>query len=242
MPEAGNPMGMDSVEIVMRVEEEFAITLSDEEAGGVRTVGQLYSLVLSKIETSDSDRISQAFYRLRRAIMRCLGVPRGAVRPSTPLRVLMPPATRRAAWSSLAEVSGLTFPTLRHPRWARDSIRVLTVAAAIAFLAGMIDWTQPSGIFWLPLSAATGVAAFASLRALYAVTAFLAREFPVRTAGQLAETLLVTNPAEFTSTAIQPLSRREVWLRLAQIISDQLSLDPEEIVPEARFAEDLGVD
>jgi acyl carrier protein len=233
-------MRMDSVEIVLRVEEEFAITLTDEEAEGASTVGALYSLILAKVETGDSNRINQAFYRLRRTMMRCLDVPRGSVRPSTPLRVLMPPATRRAAWSSLAEVSGLTFPPLRHPRWARDTIRALTAAAAIAFLAGMIAWTHPSGFLWLPLFAAMAVVAVAVMRAFYASTGFLAREFPVRTVGQLAETLLTANFAELQALTAQPLSRREVWLRLVHIISEQLDFDPAEIVPEASFAEDLG--
>ncbi len=32
-------MGMDAVEIVLRTEELFAITLTDDEASAVRTVG-----------------------------------------------------------------------------------------------------------------------------------------------------------------------------------------------------------
>ena len=43
-------MGLDAVEIVMRVEEFYSLTITDEEAALVRTVGDLYSLICSKLE------------------------------------------------------------------------------------------------------------------------------------------------------------------------------------------------
>jgi len=42
-------MGLDVVELVIRVEEEFALDLPDDECGQVRTVGDLYRLVLKKL-------------------------------------------------------------------------------------------------------------------------------------------------------------------------------------------------
>lgn len=43
-------MGLDNVEIVIRTEETFNIDLPDDECGRVATVGDLYRLVLSKLE------------------------------------------------------------------------------------------------------------------------------------------------------------------------------------------------
>ena len=43
-------MGLDAVEIVLRTEEFFGVAITDEEAAAVRTVGDLYSLVCSKLE------------------------------------------------------------------------------------------------------------------------------------------------------------------------------------------------
>jgi len=43
-------MGMDTVEIVMRVEETFNVDLPDEDCGRIVTVGDLYRLALSKLE------------------------------------------------------------------------------------------------------------------------------------------------------------------------------------------------
>ena len=42
-------MGLDGVEIVMKVEEAFGITIDDAEAGKITTPGQLIELVLSKV-------------------------------------------------------------------------------------------------------------------------------------------------------------------------------------------------
>jgi acyl carrier protein len=43
-------MGLDTVEIVLRTEETFNVNLPDDECGRVATVGDLYRLVLSKLE------------------------------------------------------------------------------------------------------------------------------------------------------------------------------------------------
>jgi hypothetical protein len=41
-------MGLDAVEIVLRTEDLFAITIQDDEAAAVRTVGDFYRLLCSK--------------------------------------------------------------------------------------------------------------------------------------------------------------------------------------------------
>lgn len=42
-------MGLDGVEIILRVEELFAIDIGDEEAAKVETVGQFYELICFKL-------------------------------------------------------------------------------------------------------------------------------------------------------------------------------------------------
>ncbi len=71
-------MGLDIVELGLAVEHAFEIALPDEEASKVVTVGDLYTLVLSKVNGLSSPRCltSAAFYQTRRAIMEALGVER----------------------------------------------------------------------------------------------------------------------------------------------------------------------
>ncbi len=42
-------MGLDAVEIVLRTEELFAIAINDEEGASVRTVGDFYKLICTKL-------------------------------------------------------------------------------------------------------------------------------------------------------------------------------------------------
>ena len=42
-------MGLDAVEIVLRAEDFFVITIEDDEAEAVRTVGDLYTLICAKL-------------------------------------------------------------------------------------------------------------------------------------------------------------------------------------------------
>jgi hypothetical protein len=43
-------MGLDTVELVLRTEDVFAVYLPDEECGQIRTVGDLYKLILQKLD------------------------------------------------------------------------------------------------------------------------------------------------------------------------------------------------
>jgi len=62
--------------------------------------------------------------------------------------------------------------------------------------------------------------------------------------GELAESLLSLNFSEFSADVIenQVFSAQEVWLQIVHIISDQMSIDRQEIAPDSRMVEDLGIE
>jgi hypothetical protein len=45
-------MGLDAVEIILRAEELFVITIGDDEAAAVRTVGDFYNVICSKLNVT----------------------------------------------------------------------------------------------------------------------------------------------------------------------------------------------
>ena len=244
-------MGLDAVEIVMRTEDEFGITLADDEAETVRSVDDLYQLVLSKLDVTNSCLSSKAFYRTRQALVACLQVQRRAIRPTSDLELLLPLSSRRQQWNEIAAHIRLEFPRLHYPaRWRQrfltfgaviSAVVVLTCSALIVriypgFITGFALWI-PAFAIWMILCAAIN-----SL--LMTHGARLQTELPCQTAGDLSRLILTSNYEHFSPTASQnqAVSKEYVWRKLVEIICDQLQVQPEKVVPRATFAEDLGVD
>ena len=65
-------MGLDTVELLMTVEAEFEIEISDQEAEKIITVGQLYDCVMDKLKHGDtpwSGRHPDAVWQRLRAMI-----------------------------------------------------------------------------------------------------------------------------------------------------------------------------
>lgn len=116
-------MGLDAVEIILRTEDEFSITISDDEAAASVTVGDLFRVILAKLDVSPGCLSSKAFYLTRRALVDVLGVPRHTIRPSTRLSPLLPDESRQKQWLQIRERLGLEMPELRVPGDLKQDIR-----------------------------------------------------------------------------------------------------------------------
>jgi acyl carrier protein len=240
-------MGLDSVELILRTEEDFSISILDEEAEKVRTVGDLYNLVLSKLDVTPGCLTSKSFYFTRRALVDSLQVPRRSIRPATRLSPLLPDETRRAQWQNIREHVGLATPPLRIPADLKQDLykRTLFVSSAIAVALCVIAlwrgwWAVPvfifCAIFWILLS-------ISSISLVERLSArLLATELPADTAGELARVVLSLNFEHFAPSESKTMpSDEDVWRRLVDIICDQLQIARDEIVPNASFGDDLGV-
>ena len=138
-------MGLDVVEIVLEIEEAFDISIPDEVAEKIQTVGQLYDYVVEQTrgrphrsadeapDRTDVCLTAATFYLVRRELCAKLGLDRRQVRPRTPLEDLFPQAARRRDWAELEHKLNLKFPALVRPRplifWA---IALCLAMAAIA--------------------------------------------------------------------------------------------------------------
>jgi acyl carrier protein len=75
-------MGLDSVELVWRVEKDFGIKISDPEAASILTVGDFYTVLLRKLGTSPADpSATQIWSRLRDTIADQTGVKEELILP-----------------------------------------------------------------------------------------------------------------------------------------------------------------
>jgi acyl carrier protein len=97
-------MGLDSVELVLDIEDAFQIALSDEEAEKSLTPGILTDIVFSKVNKAGRDLSCQsqsAFYRIRKILVDEFGFRRSLISPTTPLKVLIPLKQRLSVWKVL---------------------------------------------------------------------------------------------------------------------------------------------
>ena len=96
-------MGLDGVELLMAVEEEFQIAISDSEASECTTVGKLVELVHSRLRhtTKDPCPSQHSFYLARQKLITLLHIPRSVIKPDTKLEEIVPKKNRKKLWKEL---------------------------------------------------------------------------------------------------------------------------------------------
>lgn len=109
-------MGLDSVEIVLALEDTFHISIPVSEAEKIRTVADLHGLVASKLPVGERAPLANVvFYKLRRSMIQAFGVDRRAVLSTTLLEDLLPLDGRREAWCALDRLLEFHLPGLERP-------------------------------------------------------------------------------------------------------------------------------
>jgi hypothetical protein len=234
----------DMVAVTMDVEERFGVTIPEERAERITTVGDLYLYLLGQTRrrAQTSCPTSQAFYHLRRTLAEELGVERERVRPATRLRDLCPAASRSTTWPRLAAALGLSdlpdlprrhVPSARVFRiclaavtaawWGLYPILVLVTGDAFSVAYGLAIWfllallvCEWFGILW--------VVGF--LDYLERVRIPQVRHLVIRLALQQAD----------RSAGGEPTPRM-VWADLVAILAAQAGVPAQEIHPEHRFSD-----
>lgn len=230
-------MGLDYVELVMALEDAFHISIADEDASAVVTVGDLHALVVSRLKGPDAKRCltSAAFYRVRRGLVDALGVDRRSVRPSTPLRPMMPLASRRKLWSHVRQETALNLPELERSNVV--TLAHLALGVALTVIPGLRLGLDGG---WLFALAIVGLLVGTSLRRL---TPMLALEFPYRseTVGDLARGALPANYARLCAET-GCSSPNEIWEIFCRVFMEQTGISREYVRMEARIVDELGID
>jgi hypothetical protein len=230
-------MGLDTVELVMEVEDAFGITIEDAEAEAVHTVNDLYHLVARKSGVVPQDRClsARAFYRLRRAIRAISPAAPQRLRPSTTIDEDLPVRDRRKAWPRLAEATGLRLPRLE-----------ASAAVAGSLLAGTLVGAVALGVWvgWLTMAQVGLVVVFVALVVLGILSCLIARlvakHMPsCRTLGELAHRILCRNYSTIARESGAGYDR-ELWAALCRIIGEAVGIDPRELRPEDDFLKDLS--
>jgi len=242
-------MGLQGVELMMAIEDEFGIAFTDQEAERMVTVADLNAAVLEKLRAGqrivDERRCvsSHLFYRLRRALMEAWGVPRAEVRLEARLDNLLPRKGRKACWSGLRDSLALELPELSLPYWMSWTIVGFAFAVALGVVIFIIPAADTlsdrifSGIGFLFGTVLVWLLIFAGLAWFFDPFALcIPREY--RT---VREAVLTLQQRHFGK--LQPagagMDREEVWNKLVQLITSELQVKPEAVKPEAKIWDDL---
>src|ERR1700682_306265 len=142
-------MGLETVELVIRFEEAFGITISDEVASRMTTPRDVTDYIVTQVATAERSAClsQQAFYFLRRGFSNRLQLPRTAFHSDVSLQALIPKETRKHVWRQLqTEMGPNALPDLARPLW----LFYLLFAGTI-FLAAFVSYATPGMPFQLRL-------------------------------------------------------------------------------------------
>lgn len=230
-------MGLEGVELLIAVEEKFGITITDEDANALHTIGDILALVKRRLHENSgiSCLSSHLFYALRRAFITQFGVTRRQVTLDAPLVGLLPSGDRRRQWQQLGEELGCSMPNLLRPRW------MTVVILAVPLL---IIWNQFELFSPLDLAVFIIVALVPSLLCLWILwraTSMHARCIPpsCATVRGLVASLLKLNHHGTNLRLAGQWQDDQLWPTLQQVICDELKVKPEKVREETRLYGEL---
>ena len=247
-------MGLDSIELVMRVEETFDVKFSDQVLAETQTVGDLYLVLLTLLHTrmvtkencsTDAEGrcvSSRLFYCIRRLLVNSGSVSRKEVRVDQPLERLIPWWRRRKFWKQFQKETEYRLPRLRRSGW----IVTLIILLIFVFFTQVI--LLISTFFTLSRnSLESGLIAMVVTICLVYLAGLLVRPLDVclppdtKTVRNLIEMTLPLNLQQ-TVNEINREVAANVWKTLQYTIADVLDLQPRDIKRESTWFGDLALD
>jgi hypothetical protein len=130
-------MGLDAVELVIRFENAFGISIPDDVAEKLTTPREVTDYVMTQVAVgNDTACLSQqAFYFLRSGFSKQLEVPRNAFRAEVPLQSLIPKHNRKRVWGDLkAELGEKALPDLARPIWLSSLLAIVALLIPVSAL------------------------------------------------------------------------------------------------------------
>ncbi len=224
-------MGLDGIELIMDIEDEFGIEIPDHDIDRLETVGAMAAYVFEKVRKAERStcRTAHTFYQVRRELMEMLGLPRRSMRPRVKVADLVPTWRRRDVWRRLRSVR-IKPPRMELPNGVALAA-ILVVLIGASFIALEYDAAPTWGFLCSVLT--LGVLAWLTARPFE-----VCLPSGVTTLGDLS---IAATPMEPEAATVGDISHSEVATRLRQIISRNLNVPTEELHDGVEFARDLNV-
>lgn len=230
-------MGLDTVELIVALEDAFGIEIPDHAAVHLTTPRKVTDYVLCELKLVEQAPCmsQQAFYLLRRNLIPILGVGRAEFRPATRLEELIPIDNRVQTWARIrSEIGVMAVPDLVRPNWLFLLLSALTVLTALdVFINAAILFENGQVALFISLFVAVGVGYLSAV-----VTRPLKREFQpdCAAAGDLANYLMLHTPHVFK----KEWTREEVATTVRGVVTEVTGV--QNFTDDSRFVEDLHLD
>ncbi|WP_345774540.1 hypothetical protein [Pinibacter soli] len=233
-------MGLDSVEILMEVEKTFGINIPDQEAEKIITVHDFHNSVWRHLEGKYSDRCkSQAvFYQLRQSFADTFNFSKQEFRLDTSLDDIFPGDDRREIYFRFATINNLEFPKLVLTKSLQvflNSFGVVSILGGLCLSLILIFFFDYGK--WTLLIPVAGIVGTSLISKLLNPMRIVIAPTRVR---DFTRQVLSLNYASLTKE--NGVNRKEVESVINQIIADKIGLELDEVTPEKKIHDDLGVD
>jgi acyl carrier protein len=230
-------MGLDIVELHLAIEDEFGVTLP---AGSFPpTVGELHAMILQVIQrnaewSNDEYACIPAFFVVRNGL-RSVACGSPQIRPSTAIESVLPRFGRLRLWEQLEAELRCQLPTLKSPTGIGGAIflgwlGICSIGLTLLFLLADGPGLLLGMLLGVPLVTMLAMDLERRLRFR------LPDEFA--TVSGLVRHLLPAKEA----AAFKTNTPDQVWVRLRNIVSDQLDVPLELVRAESHFVRDLKCD
>jgi acyl carrier protein len=233
-------MGLDSMEILMKIENTFSIRIPDREAEQIITVGDFHEAVWHQLAGRYSNKCKSQgiFYKLRQASIETFSFPGNQFKLETCPEDVVPRNSRRREYSGFGRVTGLELPALRLTKGWNLVIMAFAIAAipiTLVLSVILIIFFDLSN--WLLLLPVAGMILTALLSYILEPKRTVIGASSMRVFIQEILTLNYAKLAGDTGT-----NRQEMEMVMNQIIADMAGLDLEAVTPPKKIGDDLGID
>jgi hypothetical protein len=230
-------MGLDVVELVMDIEDEFGVDFTDEAAEHCHTVREValyvYGLIESRPLSAEICPSARRFHELRDRIESITPNRADALRPKSQVAEALPRGMRRRLWRT----AGFALPRLQLPTWGRVFVGLAGlgtfIVVGVCFVVGLRIDASAS----IVLSGA--IAIFLTI-ALYMAMFPARRELPdgINTLADLVRASLRVERKDGKWASGRP-SFAEVLQRTRELASEQSGVPLEMVKPESNLFKDL---
>jgi acyl carrier protein len=222
-------MGLDGVELIMAIEKEFNIIITEQEAYNTLTPNDLTDLIFTKLRQDGETgcKSQKQFYFVREMIVEISGVPKNEITPNTHLSEIFKRKDQKhhliALTKALAGREGVHLQ-FGKPKWLKWLIYLCGLVIFVYSLLGS-NYNIGSSIFFTLLFLI--IFHFASLS--------LNDELPKNY--QTVKDLVKIK----SSPDSKSWKREDVYQKVKDMLVEQLGVNPELVLPNSHFIDDLGM-